>query len=72
MAFPKERHDHTDHIFDRTPVNMTHWNVHVLYESLLQSALQLANYCSTDSDETCTFQCLIGMDDLPKIRLAWL
>ena len=36
-------HDHANHIFDRTPIGMRHWNVHVCSESVVQSAVQLAN-----------------------------
>ena len=33
-------HGHADRIFDRSPVGMTHCNVHVYSESALPSALQ--------------------------------
>ena len=33
-------HDHADDIFDRSPIGMTHWNVHVRSGSALQSAIQ--------------------------------
>ena len=54
-------HDHADHIFDRSPIGMRHWDVHEL-----QSALRLTD-CSTDLYKTCTFQCLIPVGDLSEI-----
>ena len=44
-------HNRADRIFDRSPIGMIHWNVHVRFgvvpQSVLQSALQSANH-STD------------------------
>ena len=46
-----------------------------MYMFDLQLAVQLAYCiadCTADSNQTCTFQCLIPMGDLLKIGSAWL
>ena len=48
-------HDHADRTFDRLPVGMRNWNVHVLYASGLQSGDCSAD-CSANSDQSCIFQ----------------
>ena len=36
-------HDHANHIFDRLTIGIRYWNVHVQYESELQSPIGSAD-----------------------------